>query len=190
MKIISLVMVLNLFFIFQKNTNKFKQKGIHCVHPKQEILSKHRNPNSFQEFYLFYFPKKHKQVWFFWKIKNPQQLLWVSFCGERGIRTPGGVTLAGFQDQCIRPLCHFSNSECKYKTLFCDAQTFFNLFLIKNSRKNQVYLCFSYLHEFLSRNSCFSFGRFYSQIYKYYSWMWLFINTSYTFFKISSLSLI
>tara|TARA_B100000678_G_scaffold120273_1_gene100777 strand:+ start:33824 stop:34012 length:189 start_codon:yes stop_codon:yes gene_type:complete len=31
-------------------------------------------------------------------------------CGERGIRTPGGVTLAGFQDRCIRPLCHFSLS--------------------------------------------------------------------------------
>ena len=28
--------------------------------------------------------------------------------GGRGIRTPGGVTLAGFQDQCIRPLCHSS----------------------------------------------------------------------------------
>jgi hypothetical protein len=32
----------------------------------------------------FLFPKKHKQVWFFWEIKNPQQTLWVSFCGERG----------------------------------------------------------------------------------------------------------
>ena len=31
--------------------------------------------------------------------------------GERGIRTPGGVTLAGFQDQCIRPLCHLSVSR-------------------------------------------------------------------------------
>ena len=31
------------------------------------------------------------------------------FCGERGIRTPGGVTLNGFQDRRIRPLCHLSN---------------------------------------------------------------------------------
>ena len=30
------------------------------------------------------------------------------YCGERGIRTPGGVTLNGFQDRRIRPLCHFS----------------------------------------------------------------------------------
>ncbi len=30
--------------------------------------------------------------------------------GERGIRTPGGVTLNSFQDCRIRPLCHFSNA--------------------------------------------------------------------------------
>ena len=28
--------------------------------------------------------------------------------GERGIRTPGPVTVNGFQDRRIRPLCHFS----------------------------------------------------------------------------------
>ncbi len=32
------------------------------------------------------------------------------FCGERGIRTPGGVTLSGFQDRRNRPLCHLSNN--------------------------------------------------------------------------------
>jgi hypothetical protein len=31
------------------------------------------------------------------------------FCGERGIRTPGPVTVNGFQDRRIRPLCHFSS---------------------------------------------------------------------------------
>ena len=31
-------------------------------------------------------------------------------CGERGIRTPGTSQYAGFQDRCIRPLCHLSNS--------------------------------------------------------------------------------
>jgi hypothetical protein len=31
------------------------------------------------------------------------------FCGERGIRTPGTLLYAGFQDQCIRPLCHLSD---------------------------------------------------------------------------------
>ena len=31
-------------------------------------------------------------------------------CGERGIRTPGGVTLNGFQDRRNRPLCHLSSA--------------------------------------------------------------------------------
>jgi hypothetical protein len=34
-----------------------------------------------------------------------------SFGGERGIRTPGGVTLNGFQDRRIRPLCHLSKNK-------------------------------------------------------------------------------
>ena len=33
---------------------------------------------------------------------------------EREIRTPGGVTLAGFQDQCIQPLCHLPTKEKFY----------------------------------------------------------------------------
>ena len=32
----------------------------------------------------------------------------VQLGGERGIRTPGGVTLNGFQDRRNRPLCHLS----------------------------------------------------------------------------------
>ncbi len=36
------------------------------------------------------------------------------FCGgERGIRTPGPVTVNGFQDRRIRPLCHLSGGEDK-----------------------------------------------------------------------------
>ena len=33
-----------------------------------------------------------------------------SIGGERGIRTPGGVTLNGFQDRRNRPLCHLSEN--------------------------------------------------------------------------------
>ena len=33
-----------------------------------------------------------------------------TYSGERGIRTPGTSQYAGFQDRCIRPLCHLSNS--------------------------------------------------------------------------------
>ena len=38
-------------------------------------------------------------------------------CGERGIRTPGGVTLNGFQDRRNRPLCHLSESVSSYEDL-------------------------------------------------------------------------
>ena len=31
-----------------------------------------------------------------------------TYSGERGIRTPGTSQYAGFQDRCIRPLCHLS----------------------------------------------------------------------------------
>ena len=36
-----------------------------------------------------------------------------SLCGERGIRTPGGLTLNGFQDRRNRPLCHLSGGKGK-----------------------------------------------------------------------------
>ena len=36
------------------------------------------------------------------------------FCGERGIRTPGGVTLNGFQDRRNRPLCHLSGANVRH----------------------------------------------------------------------------
>ena len=37
-----------------------------------------------------------------------QILRLTGLCGERGIRTPGTSQYAGFQDRCIRPLCHLS----------------------------------------------------------------------------------
>ncbi len=33
--------------------------------------------------------------------------------GERGIRTPGPVTVNGFQDRRIRPLCHLSAAKIR-----------------------------------------------------------------------------
>ncbi len=33
--------------------------------------------------------------------------------GERGIRTPGPVTVNGFQDRRIRPLCHLSAAKVR-----------------------------------------------------------------------------
>ena len=41
--------------------------------------------------------------------KSPVNLaIYRTLCGERGIRTPGTSQYAGFQDRCIRPLCHLS----------------------------------------------------------------------------------
>ena len=41
--------------------------------------------------------------------KSPANLsIYRTLCGERGIRTPGTSQYAGFQDRCIRPLCHLS----------------------------------------------------------------------------------
>ena len=40
--------------------------------------------------------------------------------GERGIRTPGPVTVNGFQDRRIRPLCHLSG--CKIKAFQVNCQ--------------------------------------------------------------------
>ena len=37
--------------------------------------------------------------------------------GERGIRTPGGVTLNGFQDRRIRPLCHLSGAKIENRLM-------------------------------------------------------------------------
>ena len=57
-------------------------------------------------------------------IKNVRQRRTFYFpCGERGIRTPGPLTVNGFQDRRIRPLCHLSGckiialrSNCKIKS--------------------------------------------------------------------------
>ncbi len=38
-------------------------------------------------------------------------LAMIPFSGERGIRTPGPVTVNGFQDRRIRPLCHLSGAK-------------------------------------------------------------------------------
>jgi hypothetical protein len=35
--------------------------------------------------------------------------------GERGIRTPGPLTVNGFQDRRNRPLCHLSAANIEYE---------------------------------------------------------------------------
>ncbi len=41
----------------------------------------------------------------------------ISLSGERGIRTPGPVTVNGFQDRRIRPLCHLSGCKITVQVL-------------------------------------------------------------------------
>ena len=55
------------------------------------------------------------------KRKNPVNLsTYRTLCGERGIRTPGGLTLNGFQDRRNRPLCHLSENPSGFsRTIFC-----------------------------------------------------------------------
>src|SRR5688572_4994603 len=40
--------------------------------------------------------------------KNPALRDWVFSCGSEGIRTPGRLPYAGFQNRCLRPLGHAS----------------------------------------------------------------------------------
>ena len=53
-----------------------------------------------------------------------------SFRGERGIRTPGGMTLNSFQDCRNRPLCHLSQLRVQIYNFFSPMQLF--LFKILN----------------------------------------------------------
>ena len=50
--------------------------------------------------------------------------------GERGIRTPGPVTVSGFQDRRNRPLCHLSAAkviiENDLQNLFLHFATYFS----------------------------------------------------------------
>ena len=62
---------------------------------------------------LFLFSKstlQNKALRYFLKIKKPITFVIGFLCGERGIRTPGPVTVNSFQDCRNRPLCHFSSS--------------------------------------------------------------------------------
>ncbi len=48
--------------------------------------------------------------------------MFMGFCGERGIRTPGPVTVNSFQDYRNRPLCHLSlNSDANGIVVFSGA---------------------------------------------------------------------
>ena len=78
---------------------------------------------------LFSFtPRSKTRFWDCYKIKKPNivTILGFALSGERGIRTPGGVTLNSFQDCRIRPLCHFSKCLIRYSlNAAANIKTFF-----------------------------------------------------------------
>ncbi|WP_302316399.1 hypothetical protein, partial [uncultured Muribaculum sp.] len=53
----------------------------------------------------------------------------------RGIRTPGGVTLNGFQDRRNRPLCHLSKWMSLFTGaklwLYCEITKYFDGFILR-----------------------------------------------------------
>ena len=53
-----------------------------------------------------------------------------TFSGERGIRTPGGVTLNGFQDRRNRPLCHLSRLASAKLIIFIYSAKFLPEFFV------------------------------------------------------------
>jgi hypothetical protein len=59
------------------------------------------------------------------------------FSGERGIRTPGGVTLNGFQDRRIRPLCHLSGANVRLGIYSKNKKVYF----FKNNFKGKNVSC-------------------------------------------------
>ena len=61
-----------------------------------------------------------KQAWLVQKTKKPRNYVVLNwFGGERGIRTPGPVTVNSFQDYRNRPLCHLSAANVGRENQFC-----------------------------------------------------------------------
>ena len=69
-----------------------------------------------------------------------------SLGGERGIRTPGALQHAGFQDRCIRPLYHLSLQRGSLCGLFASAKVETFVETTKCFRKKvgffSIFLCF------------------------------------------------
>jgi len=74
--------------------------------------SKLQNLATCRQPFFYFITVARKQVFgFFHKIKKPCGSKVFHFGGEKGIRTPGPVTVNGFQDRRIRPLCHLSGAK-------------------------------------------------------------------------------
>ena len=110
----------SLFFIL------YSKKGDYFQWSRMGVLSKEKRHLAMP---IPFFIPLHLWEWILniWGIKKAETKVSAFLCGERGIRTPGGVTLAGFQDQCIRPLCHFSMSVFDCSNASANIKPFFVL---------------------------------------------------------------
>ncbi len=96
------------------------KEGLTALLPEGEASK--INPGGYRLLVFFVLsPFKANALWA--KNKKSQVLQpGIFFGGERGIRTPGPVTVNSFQDCRIRPLCHFSAAKVvirfsNYKTI-------------------------------------------------------------------------
>ena len=91
----------------------------------------------------------------FFRSKNSLKILTFQLLrGERGIRTPGPVTVNSFQDCRNRPLCHFSNTSqpfpdcgCKYRKLF-----YFCKFFMAKKYANCSLIKLPFFYRFITRS--------------------------------------
>src|SRR5690606_38273761 len=69
-----------------------------------------KKANAPETIYIFFTSAcLHQHCFCKWaEIKKTETCVSAFLCGERGIRTPGPVTVNSFQDCRNRPLCHFS----------------------------------------------------------------------------------
>ena len=102
------------------------------------------------------------------KMKNPAKAglhhCWVG--GERGIRTPGPVTVNGFQDRRNRPLCHLSGGKSTKHIHFAKKKRIVFLilpFIIVNACKKDIYTSASFLSLQVSTGTSRFFAREKSQ---------------------------
>ena len=80
-----------------------------------------------------------------------------TYSGERGIRTPGTSQYAGFQDRCIRPLCHLSMGCWNpVDVVLLHVATHSVVLLICGCKGNAFYL----FHQFFSLVFCDNFNIF------------------------------
>lgn len=83
------------------DNNLYYQDGIYRTPTMMSILA-HNALEMREKGYLIYENKR-------------DNIAIIPSSGERGIRTPGPVTVNGFQDRRIRPLCHLSGAKIRFE---------------------------------------------------------------------------